>query len=123
MLALFGGSTADVVPGRAGPRAELQAAPSPNPIQTEYALPGTDPAAWLPPHYPPTSIHGYASETSVLPGEEVHFHIGTNEGLRYRIEVDRLGWYGSMGARLLTCLPSCGSDESGRALGGPQHDP
>ncbi len=100
-----------------------RAAVAPNPIQTENALFGTDPATWLPPAYPPTSIQGYASEVSVLPGEDVYFHVGTNDGYRYRIEVYRLGWYGGQGARLLTCLPSCGGDELGRAFRSPQEDP
>jgi N,N-dimethylformamidase beta subunit-like protein len=94
-----------------------------NPIQAENALPGVDRASWLPRHVPPTRIEGYASEASVLPGETVHFHVSTAEGDRYRIEVYRLGSYGGAGARLLTCLPSCGGDQPGRRLGGPQHDP
>ena len=111
------------VAGAAGAGAEPGTSPAPNPIQTENALSGTDPAEWLPPTYPPTSIEGYASEISVLPGEDVHFHVGTNEGYRYRIEVYRLGWYGAQGARLLTCLPSCGGDEPGQTYGSGQTDP
>ena len=84
---------------------------------------GADPAEWLPPTYPPTRIEGYASETSVLPGESVRFHVSTGEGDRYRIEVYRLGWYGGRGARLLACLPVCGSDREGRALGSGSEDP
>jgi len=94
-----------------------------NPVVTENALPGVDRASWLPRHVPPTRIEGYASETSVLPGDTVHFHVSTADGDRYRIEVYRLGWYGGAGARLLTCIPSCGSDQPGRKFGGPQHDP
>src|SRR5207342_2940257 len=94
-----------------------------NPIRAENALSGTDQASWLPPAYPPTSIEGYASEISVLPGENVHLHVGTNDGYRYRIEVYRLGWYGGQGARLLTCLPSCSADELGHKYGSRQTDP
>jgi len=94
-----------------------------NPIRAENALSGTDQASWLPPAYPPTSIEGYASEISVLPGENVHLHVGTNDGYRYRIEVYRLGWYGGQGARLLTCLPSCSADELGHKYGSGQTDP
>jgi len=93
-----------------------------NPIQAENANSGTDPAAWLPPHFTPTSIQGYASEVSALPGETVHFHVDTNEGYRYRIEVYRLGWYGGQGARLLTCLPNCSGDRAGPGFGPPQID-
>ena len=96
---------------------------TPNPIQTENALPGADPATWLYPTYPPRSIEGYASEVSVLPGEDVHLHVSTRDTNRYRIEVYRLGWYGGLGARLLACLPSCSSDESGHPFSVPQSDP
>lgn len=87
---------------------------TPNAIQIENANAGAEPAAWLQPAVPPTRIEGYASELSVLPGEQVHFHVSTDEGDRYRIEIYRLGWYGGLGARLLSCLPSCGGDEPGR---------
>ncbi len=94
-----------------------------NPIPAENALPGTDPDAWLPPSVPPTRVQGYASEISVLPGQDVHLHVSTAEGDRYRVEVYRLGWYGGAGARLLACLPSCGSDMPGRRLGSGTEDP
>jgi hypothetical protein len=98
-------------------------AAAPNPIVAENALPGNDPSTWLPPVYTPTSIAGYASEESVLPGEDVHLHLQTNDGYRYRVEVYRLGWYGGAGARLLTCVPSCSGDEPGRTFGRPQVSP
>ena len=94
-----------------------------NPIQGENALPGADPSTWLPPAYPPTRIEGYASEVSVLPGEDLQLHVSTPEGDRYRVEVYRLGWYGGQGARLLTCLPSCGDDKPGLPYGAPRTDP
>jgi hypothetical protein len=89
----------------------------PNPIQAENALGGTEPSVWLQPATPPTSIEGWASEVSVQPGEQVHFHVSTNGGYRYRIEVYRLGWYGGLGARLYACLPSCGGDKEGQKYG------
>src|SRR5205807_2227435 len=95
---------------------------SPNPIQLENAKGGTEPAAWLPPAYPATSIEGYASELSVIPGEQVHFHVSSHDGYRYRIEVYRLGWYGGLGARLLTCLPGCSGDEAARSYGPQRGD-
>jgi hypothetical protein len=97
-------------------------AATPNPIQVENAQQGTDHAQWLPPAYPPTRIEGYASEVSVLPGEDVHFHVGTDDGDRYRIEVYRLGWYGGSGARLVACMPSCGGDRPGQRYGAGQQD-
>jgi hypothetical protein len=98
-------------------------AAAPNPIVAENSLPGNDPSTWLPPAYTATSIEGYASEESVLPGEDVHLHVQTNDGYRYRVEVYRLGWYGGAGARLLTCLPSCSTDEPGRTFGRPHVNP
>jgi len=97
--------------------ASLAAAAGPNPIQSENALGGTEPSAWLQPPTPPTSIEGYASEISVLPGEQVHLHVSTNDGYRYTVELYRLGWYGGLGARLVTCSPSCGGDEVGQHYG------
>jgi hypothetical protein len=94
-------------------------AAGPNAIQAENALPGADPATWVQPAAPPTSVEGYASEISVLPGEDVHLHVSTVDRYRYRIEVYRLGWYGGQGARLLACLPGCGEDEAGRRYGAP----
>ena len=95
----------------------VAAASGPNPVQTENALGGNEPSTWLAPAVPPTSIEGWASEISVLPGEPVHLHVSTEEGNRYRIEIYRLGWYGGLGARLYLCLPSCGGDELGHKYG------
>ena len=53
----------------------------------------------------------------MLPGEQVHLHVSTDEGDRYRVEIYRLGWYGGLGARLYLCLPSCGGDEAGHKYG------
>jgi hypothetical protein len=90
---------------------------SPNPVQMENARAGAEPADWLPPAVPPTRIEGWASELSVLPGDSVHLHVSTLDGDRYRVELYRLGYYGGLGARLLSCLPSCGGDEEGRSYG------
>jgi N,N-dimethylformamidase beta subunit-like protein len=98
------------------------AAPATNPIQVENTQGGAEPAAWIQPAVPPTSVEGYASELSVLPGEQVHFHVSTVDGYRYRIEVYRLGWYGGLGARLVSCLPSCGGDERGQRYGAARVD-
>lgn len=98
------------------------ATPMANPVQIENAQGGTEPATWLQPAVPPTSVEGYASELSVLPGEQVHLHVSTVEGYRYRIEVYRLGWYGGLGARLVSCLPGCGGDEPGRRYGAARVD-
>jgi hypothetical protein len=97
--------------------AAVAAASGPNPIQAENALGGSEPSSWLQPAVPPTAIEGWASKISLLPGEQVHLHVSTDEGDRYRVEVYRLGWYAGLGARLYLCLPSCGGDEVGHKYG------
>ena len=89
-----------------------------NPIQIENAKPGD--SYWTAATRAPTSaIQGYAGATSVRPGETVGFHVSTGPAARYRIEVDRLGWYGGSGGRRLICLvgsrldPTCTQDEQG----------
>src|SRR4051812_50121223 len=96
--------------------AAAAATAGPNPIQTENALGGAQPSEWSPPPTPPTAIEGWASEVSVLPGQQVHLHVSTNDGDRYRVELYRLGWYGGGGARARAGPPGCGG---GRAGGGP----
>ena len=60
------------------------------------------------------SIDGYAGRASVAPGETLDLHVGVAAaGMRYRVQVDRLGWYGGVGARQVACLPSCGGDRPG----------
>jgi hypothetical protein len=98
-------SVAGVVPSH------LSASGTANPIQLENAKSGT--TSWRRPDATPPSIEGYASEVSVLPGETLHFHVSTRPAAPYRIEIYRLGWYGGAGARLLACLPSCTTTESG----------
>ena len=83
-----------------------------NPIQTENARPGT--TAWQSQDADETAIDGYASEASALPGDRLHFHVGTRPAARYHIEIYRLGWYGGAGARLLACIPAgCGFSRVG----------
>jgi hypothetical protein len=82
-----------------------------NPIQRENALPGTP--GWQLPRAPAGSVEGYASEVSVVPGQELDLHVSTNPAARYRVEVYRIGWYAGAGARRVACSPACGSDEQG----------
>src|SRR4051812_50201906 len=97
--------------------AAAAATAAPNPIQTENALGGTQPSEWSPPPTPPTAIEGWASEVSVLPGQQVHLHVSTNDGDRYRVELYRLGWYGGGGAGGVTGSPRCGGAGGGGAPG------
>ena len=91
--------------------------------RAENLLPGT-PGWDLAPAAVPTlaqtwagqvvSIDGYADRASVAPGETLDLHVGVAAaGMRYRVQVDRLGWYGGVGARQVACLPSCGGDRPG----------
>ena len=98
------------------------AAPSPtNPITAENALPGT--TSWQMPDATGTAIEGYTSQVSTLPGGPLAFHVSTAPAASYRIQIYRLGWYAGAGARLMTCLPSCSTDEPGSAKPVPPPDP
>src|SRR4051812_32404594 len=84
--------------------------PNENPIVAE--TPQQGPTRWdvAPPD--PPAIEGYASETSVAPGQRFHLHVNPGSpNDRYRIYVYRIGWYGGDGGRLVTCIPGCDSDE------------
>jgi hypothetical protein len=78
-------------------------APAPNPIQVENARPGA--TSWRIRLLPQHVLEGYASEVSVAPGDTLHLHVSSSAGLRYRVRVYRIGWYGGMGGRLMPCLP------------------
>jgi N,N-dimethylformamidase beta subunit-like protein len=52
-------------------------------------------------------VEGYASETSVAPGQVLHLHVSVNPATRYQIQIIRLGWYRGFGGRLIRCVPSC----------------
>jgi hypothetical protein len=78
-----------------------------NPVQRENSRPGTP--GWEIPASAGTVITGYASETSVTPGQSLHLHVAAPPGSRYRVLVYRLGWYGGVGGRLIMCVPGCRS--------------
>jgi hypothetical protein len=99
-----------------------------NPVQVENGLPGT--VAWELPGATPSSIpvesskvSGYASESSVQPGDVLHFHVSTTASASYRIEIYRLGWYQGLGGRLIGCVPVCGGSEPGVQQPVPAPDP
>jgi len=54
------------------------------------------------------AIEGY-TEPSAVPGGTLTFHVSAKPEAEYRIYVYRTGYYGGVGARLATCLPSCGA--------------
>jgi hypothetical protein len=88
-----------------------------NPIVRENALAGTP--GWGEGEWQDSRIEGYASETSVQSGDALHLHVSTPAGVDYRIEVFRLGWYSGVGARRVSCIPSCSTYRSGAEYGAP----
>jgi len=85
----------------------------PNAIVIENALPGSP--DWQ--RQQGGDIQVYGTEIGGRPGDAIHLHVST--AWRYRVLVYRLGWYGGAGAREVTCLPDCSSDEQGRAQSVP----
>ena len=81
-----------------------------NPVQRENSRPGTP--GWKLPANAGTVITGYASETSVAPGQSFHLHVAAPPGSRYRVLVYRLGWYRGVGGRLIMCVPGCRSSQA-----------
>lgn len=78
------------------------------PVEMENRAPGQP---WWPPDGRPAvddrrrQIQGYASTTSVAPGETIDFHVAVNPADRYRISLHRIGWYGGTGARTVLTSP------------------
>jgi N,N-dimethylformamidase beta subunit-like, C-terminal len=88
-----------------------------NPVQRENSRPGTP--GWEIPANAGTVITGYASETSVAPGQSFHLHVAAPPGSRYRVLVYRLGWYRGIGGRLIMCVPGCRSSHAAVAQSPP----
>lgn len=88
----------------------IAAGPTTNPIVAENARPGTrdwqltytrvDPKT----QYRSRMIEGYASRTSVKPGETIDFFVSTDPATPFHIDIYRLGYYGGKGGRHLTRL-------------------
>lgn len=80
----------------------------PPPVEVENRAAGTP---WWPQDPHPAvddrhrQIQGYASATSVAPGETIDFHVAVNPAGRYRISIHRLGWYDGAGARTMLTSP------------------
>jgi hypothetical protein len=81
-----------------------------NPVQQENSRPGNP--GWEIPAGAGTVITGYASKTSIAPGQTFHLHVAAPPGSRYRVLVYRLGWYRGVGGRLITCVPGCHSSHA-----------
>jgi hypothetical protein len=117
-------------PGAARGRAALSpgAARAGNPVVTENSKAGD--GVWMEAvnadsFEAAAPISGYADATSVRPGGTIGFHVSVTTAGRYRVEIERLGWYGGQGGRLLTCLtgalldPTCRADQNALVQGGP----
>ncbi len=81
-----------------------------DPVQRENSRPGSP--GWEIPAGAGTVITGYASETSVAPGQSFHLHVAAPPGSHYRVLVYRLGWYRGVGGRLIMCVPGCRSSHA-----------
>jgi N,N-dimethylformamidase beta subunit-like, C-terminal len=88
-----------------------------NPVQRENSRPGTP--GWEIPTDAGAVITGYASETSVAPGQSFHLHVAAPPGSRYRVLVYRLGWYRGVGGRLILCVAGCRSSHAAIAQAPP----
>lgn len=60
-------------------------------------------------------IEGYASHTSIRPGEDITFYVSANPASEVKIKVFRLGYYGGAGGRLVLDMRPLACD--------PQPDP
>jgi hypothetical protein len=56
----------------------------------------------------PSAAQGYASQTSVEPGQAIEFHVSAPSGVGYTLDVYRIGWYGGVGGRRLAQLSNVG---------------
>ncbi len=82
-----------------------------NPVAVENALTGD--GHWLSYEHlaPASTIQGYPSESSVAPGGTLHLHVNSPAS-SYRVEVDRIGWYGGEGGRRMVCVPGCSASNA-----------
>ena len=105
----------------------LQAAPAgaaDNPIQIENAREGSwDWQRAFASPAPAGSIDGYLGAISAAPGDTVTVHASTQPAATFRVEVFRIGWYDSVGGRLLTCAPGCATSVQGSPQSTPAPDP
>ena len=106
VLSACGGSSGSRTPATA----PAMPSPAANPVRRENSRPGN--GGWEIPAGAGTVITGYASESSVVPGQTVHLHVAAPPGSRYRVLVYRLGWYRGIGGRLIKCVPGCSSSRA-----------
>ncbi|WP_225703695.1 DUF4082 domain-containing protein [Bradyrhizobium cenepequi] len=100
-------SPARQVATTASPNLLAAAATSTNPIVLENQKQGTPQSVWDIDGAGSSNIEGFATDISVNIGNRVDFKINTDSS-DYRIEIYRLGYYGGMGARLVTTIQHTG---------------
>jgi len=92
-----------------------------NAIEAENCLPGNPSSQWDVNGAGDLSIQGFATDISFNPGQVINFKVDT-DATAYTIEIYRIGYYGGMGARLITIInpfvqlpqsqPACLTDAS-----------
>ncbi|MFC7381524.1 DUF4082 domain-containing protein [Sphaerisporangium rhizosphaerae] len=102
-------------------KARRAACPPTSIICIENSLPGSPPSEWAIPGAGDSNIQGYATQMSVNVGETALFKIDTS-ATSYRLDIYRYGYYGGLGARLITTVnptatlpqtqPACLTDPS-----------
>ena len=86
------------------------------PIYLENQRPGS--AAWQVSHSTPGAIQGYANTVSAQPGDQVPIMVSTVDPT-FHVEAYRMGWYQSLGGRLVWQSPEI----AGTSKGAPLDDP
>lgn len=68
------------------------------------------------------AVEGYTSTASVAPGDTLELHVATTPARSYRVEIFRIGWYGSAGGGLVGCIPACDGSVAGASRRLPRPD-
>ena len=89
-----------------------------NAIACENSKPGNPSGNWDVAGAGSANIQGFATNISVNRGETVRFKVSTNSN-NYRLDIYRLGYYGGLGARLITTRRSPSPPSAVSTVGAP----
>ena len=103
VAALFGAMLPFASPAAAASAQADPCGPGSNPIVCENSKPGVPSYEWDIDRIGDPSIQGFATDMSVDLGNTIGFKIDT-DAADYNIQIYRLGWYGSDGARLIDTI-------------------